>query len=392
MDKNFIISEIKVSIVKTQSAGADYTDHAEGHWINDTIIANPMSKYPEFQESRSKWGMNAIKGIFIEISTEGGHTGFATAYGGYISSWIIKNHFNRFLIGADARDLNLLYDQMYRASIPYSGQNGIVINTIAGIDLALWDLLGKIRNEPVYKMIGGKVRDKLQTYVTGPQAKLSQDWGHVGSKIPLPYGPGDGIKGLKKNQEYIMETRKQVGPDYRLMIDCYMALDVPYTIDLTNAVKEANLDWIEEALPPHDLESHKHIKRACPWQKFATGEHTNSRYGFRKIIEDRSVDILQPDLTLCGMTETLRIAAMASAYDITVIPHCSGIYAYNFGISSTATPFNEFINLHPTAEKVVPIFGGIFTNEPVPINGEVTLTDLPGFGAEFNDEVELEEI
>ena len=392
MDKKFQIADIKVSIVKTQSAGADYTDHAEGHWINDTIIANPMSRYAEFQMSRSKWGMDAIKGIFIEITTETGEVGFATAYGGYISSWIIKNHFNRFLIGADARDTGLLYDQMYRASIPYSGQNGIVINTIAGIDLALWDLVGKIRGEPVYKMIGGKVKEKLQTYVTGPNAKLYKDWGHVGSKIPLPYGPGDGIEGLKKNKDLIMDTRKTVGPDYRLMVDCYMALDVPYSIDLANAVREANLFWIEEVLPPHDLESHKYIKKACPWQKWSTGEHTNTRYGFRNIIRDRSVDILQPDLTLCGMTETLRIASMASAYDMIVIPHCSGVYAYNFGVSSTLTPFNEFINLSPKGDEIVPVFGKIFTNEPVPVNGEVTLTDKPGFGAEFNNEVELEEI
>ena len=171
-----------------------------------------------------------------------------------------------------------------------------------------------------------------------------------------------------------------------------MSLDVPYAIDLANAVREANLFWIEEALPPHDLESHKIIKTACPWQKWATGEHTNSRYGFRNIIRDRSVDILQPDLTLCGMTETLRIAAMASAYDMIVIPHCSGVYAYNFGIASTLTPFNEFINLHPKATEVVPIFGKMFTNEPVPVNGEVSLTDLPGFGAELNTDVELEEI
>ena len=392
MDNKFKIADIKVSIVKTQSAGADYTDHAEGHWINDTIIANPMSRYPVYQTSRSKWGMDAIKGIFIEVTTETGAVGFATAYGGYISSWVIKNHFNRFLIGADARDINLLYDQMYRASIPYSGQNGVIINTIAGIDLALWDLVGKIRGEPVHKMIGGKVKDNLQTYVTGPKAKLYKDWGHAGSKIPLPYGPGDGISGLKKNQEIIMETRKEVGPDYRLMIDCYMALDVPYAIDLANAVREANLFWIEEALPPHDLESHKYIKKACPWQKWTTGEHTNIRYGFRNIIRDRSVDILQPDLTLCGMTETLRIAAMASAYDMIVIPHCSGVYAYNFGISSTLTPFNEFINLSPKGDEIVPVFGKIFTNEPVPVNGEVTLSDKPGFGAEFNKEVELEEI
>ena len=77
----FIISDIKVSIVKTQSAGADYTDHAEGHWINDSIIANPMSRYPEYQVSRSKWGMDAIKGIFIEVFTEDGQKGFATAFG-----------------------------------------------------------------------------------------------------------------------------------------------------------------------------------------------------------------------------------------------------------------------------------------------------------------------
>ena len=70
MDKKYKISDIKVSIVKTQSAGADYTDHAAGHWINDTIIANPMSIYNTFQESRSSWGMDVLKGIFIEVTTE----------------------------------------------------------------------------------------------------------------------------------------------------------------------------------------------------------------------------------------------------------------------------------------------------------------------------------
>ena len=199
-----------------------------GQGLSDRLHKNHfighIKKYSDYQKSRSDWGMDVLKGIFIEVTTESGHQGYATAYGGYISSWIIKNHLMRFLIGADARNLNLLYDQMYRASIPYSGQNGVVINTIAGIDLALWDLIGKVRQEPVYMMIGGKVRDTLQTYVTGPEAKLAQDWGHVGSKIPLPYGPGDGIAGLKKNQEYIMETRKQVGADYRLMVDCYICL------------------------------------------------------------------------------------------------------------------------------------------------------------------------
>ena len=85
---DYKISKIKVSVVKTQSAGADYTDHAEGHWINDRIIANPMSVYKEYQHSRSSWGMDVLKGIFIQIYTEGGHEGFATAYGGYLLSLI----------------------------------------------------------------------------------------------------------------------------------------------------------------------------------------------------------------------------------------------------------------------------------------------------------------
>ena len=92
------------------------------------------------------------------------------------------------------------------------------------------------------------------------------------------------------------------------------------------------------------------------------------------------------------MTETLRIAAMASAYDLIVIPHCSGVYAYNFGIASSLTPINEFINLSPKGDKIVPVFGSIFKDEPIPINGEIHLSEKPGFGVEFNNEVELEEI
>ena len=351
-----------------------------------------MSKYKEYQNSRSTWGMDVLKGILIQIYTEDGHEGFATAYGGYISAWIIKNHLERFLIGADARNFSLLYDQMFRSTIPYSGQNGVVINAIAGIDLAMLDLVGKIKDEPVYNLIGGKVRDKLHTYVTGVQPKMYKEWGHFGSKYPLPYGPGDGPTGLKKNQEIFMELRKEVGKDYPLMIDCYMALDVPYAIDLANALKEVDIYWIEEVLPPHDLESHKYIKKACPWQRWTTGEHTNTRYGFKKLLEDKSVDIIQPDVTLCGLSEVIKIMNMASIYDVSVIPHCSGVYAYNFGIASPMTPINEFINLSPNGDKIVPVFGKMFTDEPIPKDGYISLSDKPGFGVTLNNEIELEEV
>jgi L-rhamnonate dehydratase len=189
-----------------------------------------------------------------------------------------------------------------------------------------------------------------------------------------------------------MELRKEVGKDYPLMIDCYMALDVPYAIDLANALKEVDIYWIEEVLPPHDLESHKYIKKACPWQRWTTGEHTNTRYGFKKLLEDKSVDIIQPDVTLCGLSEVIKIMNMASTYDVSVIPHCSGVYAYNFGIVSPMTPINEFINLSPNGDKIVPVFGKIFTDEPIPKDGYISLSDKSGFGVTLNNEVELEEV
>ena len=83
---------------------------------------------------------------------------------------------------------------------------------------------------------------------------------------------------------------------------------------------------------------------------------------------------------------------MASAYDTLVIPHCSGVYAYNFGISSVMTPINEFINLSPNGDKIVPVFGKIFTDEPIPKDGYISLSDNPGFGVTLNHEVELEEV
>ena len=83
---------------------------------------------------------------------------------------------------------------------------------------------------------------------------------------------------------------------------------------------------------------------------------------------------------------------MASAYDFTVIPHCSGVYAYNFGIASEMTPINEFINLSPNGDKIVPVFGKIFTDEPVPKDGYITLSEKPGFGVTLNKDVELEEV
>lgn len=116
------------------------------------------------------------------------------------------------------------------------------------------------------------------------------------------------------------------------------------------------------------------------------------RYGFRKLIEGRHLDILQPDVMwVGGMTELLKVSAMASAYDIPVVPHASGPYSYHFVVSQAHSPFQEYLANSPDGKSVLPVFGDLFINEPIPVNGflDVSTLDRPGFGLELNPAARL---
>jgi L-rhamnonate dehydratase len=94
------------------------------------------------------------------------------------------------------------------------------------VDLAIWDLLGKIRGEPVYKMIGGRTKKEIPLYLTGPKPAVAEKLGFWGSKVPLPHGPADGLAGIRKNVAYLKAQKESTHPDFPLMVDCYMSLDV----------------------------------------------------------------------------------------------------------------------------------------------------------------------
>lgn len=145
-------------------------------------------------------------------------------------------------------------------------------------------------------MIGGATRERLSFYCTGPEPASAKALGFSGAKVALPYSPGEGPEGMRKNVEYLRKKRSEVGPDYPLRVDCYMSLNVPYTIELAEKTKDLEIDWFEECLSPDDFDGQALLKRAHPTIKFTTGEHEYSRYGFRKLIEGRNVDILQPDV------------------------------------------------------------------------------------------------
>lgn len=121
-------------------------------------------------------------------------------------------------------------------------------------------------------------------------------------------------------------------------------------------------------------------------------QHEYTKYGFRKLIEGRNIDILQPDVMwVGGMTELVKVAAQAAAYDIPVVPHASGPYSYHFVVSQPNCPFQEYLANSPDGKSVQPVFGDLFLNEPVPQGGklQVSVLDKPGFGLELNPKAQL---
>lgn len=385
----FRITAVRVFLVASKGNGGDYFQQGAGHWVIDSLIANPMSGYAEYRQKRSSWGIGALGSIVVEIEGEGGVTGVATGFGGPPAAWLIAHHFSRFLVGADARNINLIWDQMYRASMPY-GRKGLPVATISVLDLALWDLVGKVRGEPVYNLIGGLTREEISFYCTGPSAAAIKSHGFWGAKVPLPHGPYDGIEGLRANIDFLAGHREAVGPDFPLMVDCYMSLTVPYAIELAHAAKSLNIHWWEEVLSPDDVEGFRQLKAAHPTLKWTTGEHEYTRYGFRRLIEERTIDILQPDVMwVGGLTELLRIAAHASAYDIPVIPHGSGPYSYHFIASQPQPPVCEYVAASADGLTIAPVFGDLFAGEALPVTGRLKVGDAPGFGMTIADRGKL---
>ncbi|PJI89324.1 L-rhamnonate dehydratase [Sphingomonas koreensis] len=375
-----------------RGGGADYHDQGAGHWIDDHI-ATPMSKYPEYRQSRQSFGINVLGTLVVELEAEDGTIGFAVTTGGEPACFIVEKHLSRFLIGRDPSDYETIWDQMY-FSTQYYGRKGLVVNAISGVDLAIWDLLGKLRQEPVYHLLGGAVRDEMQFYATGARPDLAKEMGFIGGKLPLHHGPAEGEEGMEKNIALLADMRAKCGDDFWLMYDCWMALDIDYATRLAHrAWNECGLKWIEEALSPDDYWGYAQLKKNAPdGLLVTTGEHESTRWGFRMLLEMECCDIIQPDVGWCGgVTELIKIADDADRKGVLMVPHGSSVYSYHFVVTRHNSPFAEFLMMHPGPTEVVPMFAPQLLGEPVPVNGKIRASELdkPGFGVELNRDIAL---
>ncbi len=382
-----IIRQVRAFVFK--GGGGDYHDQRPGHWIDDHI-ATPMAKYPEYRQSRQSFGLNVLGTLVVEIEAENGVVGFAVTTGGEPAAWIVESHLARFLEGAHVGEIERIWDQMYLSTLFY-GRKGLVLNAISCVDLALWDLLGKLRQEPVYQLLGGAVQQELVFYATGSRPDLAKQMGFIGGKLPLRHSPAEGEEGMRKNLALLADMRSRTGNDFWLMYDCWMSLDLDYAIRLAREASQYSLRWIEEALPPDDYWGYAELKRNAPrGMLVTTGEHEATRWGFRLLLEMGCADILQPDVGWCGgITELIKIADLADSRGVLVVPHGSSVYSYHFVLTRHNSPFSEFLMMAPQADRVIPMFAPLLLNEPVPVNGRMKVPDAPGFGVRLNPECKL---
>ena len=298
---------------------------APGSWSTQNVeVANPMSIYPQYKAARSLFfpDPGKLPGFTVEIGTDKGVKGYGS--GGTAGGVVVEGHLAKLLMGADPFDIERLWDICWRSTMHY-GRMGVTMNAISGVDLALWDLIGNALGEPVWKLLGGRTKERIPAYCTGNDIEQHVEFGFRKLKLAMPHGPADGREGMRKNAALVDRARKALGPDGEIMLDCWMAWTERYTIEMAEMLAPYRLYWIEEALPPHDYKGFGRLRKAVNSTRIVTGEHEYGRYGFRALLENEAAEIWQPDVHWCGgLTEMRKIAALAAAYDIPVIPHGGG--------------------------------------------------------------------
>jgi len=369
----------------------------ESEALDDSIpwLCTPLTHFKDIKE-RGEAYYGHVGLILVQIETDSGIIGIGTC--GTANSGIkkiIDDHFAPLILGEDPFKVELIWSKLYRSSARF-GRRGVAISAISGIDIALWDIMGKALNVPVYELLGGKTRDEIQVYASRLYALKDLDAladeargyvkeGFTMLKQRFGFGPADGVKGMKGNIALIKTVREAVGDEIEVAADAYMGWDLEYAIKMERELRPYGLKWIEEALMPHDVNGYA---RLCSLSEtpISHGEHSYTRWDYQEIIEKGAAHILQPDVNrVGGITEARKIWAMAAARDLPVVPHGNDLHNLHLVFSQVNTPFTEYFpqewdggNTH---------FWNIFDGNPVHKNGKISMSNEPGLGYVLKEDV-----
>lgn len=355
-------------------------------WPRYAPRAMPINYYTEFSRLPQDMPGAGLPEVWVQAVAEDGTTGYGRcSFGQPVASYI--DHVIAPLIeGRDCMAIELMNDLIVRTGHRH-GIAGLVATALSGVDLALWDLKGKLLGRPVYELLGGPVRDHIELYATNDHLDWSQELGFTRFKITNPSHYIEGDHGLALIEEHVARARDVVGPRAELMINPVMSFNVEFCLRLAERLRPYNLRWLEEPLPPYDIDGHAELKRSITWIPLATGEDHRGRYEFARLIERRAVDIVQPDISWGGgLSETMKVYTLASTAGILTIPHggANTPWGQHFAMAAPESPYQEFwLGTAPgiPLDETVPIPG-----MAMPVDGKIILGDAPGFGMEIRDE------
>jgi D-galactarolactone cycloisomerase len=352
----------------------------------------------------------------VTITTEDGLQGFGEAKAAVGSAGVcaslvtcIQHELKPILVGQDARQITRLWECMYNGArdhyalargraFPILGRRGLTISAMSGVDMALWDLLGKQLNTPVVQLLGGTLRDQMPAYASGGWADVDkigeQVQGYVArgfQAVKMRVGVMDGD--VMTSVARVRAARKALGPKIDIMADAHGTYSVPEAKRFCRALEDVDLRWFEEPINADNRHGTAEV-RAATSIPIAAGESEFTRFDFRDLIEARAVDILQPDLAICGgITEGRRIAALADSQQLELAPHCWGsAFSFMAGVSlafaSTAATVIEFsVGANPMLFELV-------QEKIEAVNGMITAPTRPGLGVTprqaFIDEFKME--
>jgi L-rhamnonate dehydratase len=383
-----IIDEVELIELEghhTVDVGIDDQFQVKGEYVYDDI------RPPEYVEHPGQMKSVLVHSTYVRLRTKQGLDGVFGPIDGD-APVVLRRDFRRFLLGRDALAQETLWDEMYRWA-PF-GRNGAQCMAISSIDNALWDLRGRYYDVPVYRLLGGPGRQTVEAYASNlnysiqpdalrKRAAINKQNGYTKQKWFIPYGPGSGEDGLKKNIEMVQILRETVGDWDDLMFDAFNGWTLSYALEWARRAEPYHPRWIEEIVTADKLHAFATLRRSTGIP-VATGEHFFGRWEVQQFLEADAISVIQADPDWCGgISELVKIGVLASAYEIPVVPHGHGVHAAlhtTFSQSPANFPFGEYL----LAPQKMPTYYYFEKHPPAPVNAHYSLPTGPGFNIEFD--------
>ena len=328
--------------------------------------------------------------LVCEVISDDGLVGLGNAaLAPEVTKKAIDCYLKDLVIGEDPFDYEYIWEKMYRNTMAW-GRKGIGMVGISAIDLGIWDLMGKIKKEPVFKLLGGRTKDKIPVYVSKLYSQPLKDLqkeaeqyvkdGYKMFKMRFGWGPKDGDDGIKNNINLVNAVREVVGYETDLMLEAYMGWNLEYSKKIIPQLTKFKPKWLEEPVIPDDISGYAELN-SMGEIAIAGGEHEFSYLGFKHLLEQKAVSFIQYDANrVGGITAGHKINLLAEKYKVPVVPHAGQMHNYHLTMANKNCPFSEYFPVHQV-EIGNELFYYLFEGEPEPEKGFINLRDdKPGLG------------